>query len=504
MAWGLKVSGGDRTKADGEPPTVGVSPYRDNAARRKAQLREMFDRLAPERDEWIDRNRFFYESDRAYMRFLIPEGLSVLDLGCGTGELLASLKPSRGVGVDISERMIDVARSRFPDHEYHVGDVEDPDVLAALGEPFDIVVLSDLMGYLNDVQALFARLQSLCTEDTRIVVAYYSPLWEPVLSLGETIGAAMPKPELTWLSTRDTQALLELADFEVIKREWRQLLPKRLLGLGTLVNRFLAPIPGLRALCLRNYVVARPARGRVRENLSATVLVPCRNEKGNIEAAITRLPRFCDDLEIVYVEGGSSDGTYEECERVRDAYPDLDIKVFKQPGKGKGDAVRKGFDEARGDVLFILDADLTVPPETIPKFYEAIASGKGEFINGTRLVYPMESGAMRFLNYWANRTFAVIFSWLLNQRFTDTLCGTKVLRKRHYDQIVANRAYFGEFDPFGDFDLIFGAAKLNLKIVEVPVRYADRTYGETQISRFRHGVLLLRMVLFAFRKLKAF
>ena len=200
----------------------------------------------------------------------------------------------------------------------------------------------------------------------------------------------------------------------------------------------------------------------------------------------------------------SSDNTLEEIHRVIAANPDRDIKVVEQTGKGKGNAVREGFAVARGEVLMILDGDLTVPPEDLPKFYRALMRGKGEFINGSRLVYPMEQDAMRFLNSVANHAFSKIFSWLLNQRFTDTLCGTKVLSKYHYNQIVANRSFFGDFDPFGDFDLIFGAAKLNLKVTEVPVRYAARVYGETQISRFRHGVLLLRMVVFAFRKLKAF
>ena len=438
------------------------------------------------------------------MRFLVPEGLSVLELGCGTGSLLAALKPTRGVGIDISEKMVELAKAGAPDLTFKVGDVEDPTTLESLDGPFDIIVLSDLLGNLNDVQQVLGNLRPLCHSGTRVVIAYYSPLWEPVLRFGEIVGLRMPQPAMTWLSSTDVAGFLGLENFDVVKSEWRQLLPRRLLGFGTLINRYLAPFPLIRGLCLRHYVVARVMPAEPAQGLSTTVLVPCRNERGNIESAVTRLPAFCDDIEIVFVEGNSSDGTYEECERVRDAYPDKDIKVFKQPGKGKGDAVRKGFDEARGDVLMILDADLTVPPEQLPKFYDALASGKGEFINGTRLVYPMESGAMRFLNYWANRTFAVIFSWLLNQRFTDTLCGTKVLRKTHYDQVVANRAYFGEFDPFGDFDLIFGAAKLNLKITEVPIRYADRTYGETQISRFRHGLLLLQMVLFAFRKLKAF
>ena len=235
---------------------------------------------------------------------------------------------------------------------------------------------------------------------------------------------------------------------------------------------------------------------------STTVLIPCRNEKGNIENAIKRLPQFCEDMEILFVEGGSQDGTIDEIHRVIDLYSNKDIKVLIQDGKGKGDAVRKGFNQARGDILMILDADLTVPPEDLPKFYNAIVDGKGEYINGTRLVYPMQNQAMRFLNFWANRIFSILFSWLLNQRYTDTLCGTKVLTKKNYLKIIENRSYFGDFDPFGDFDLIFGASKLNLKTVEVPIRYAARKYGETQISRFKHGWLLIKMVVFAFKKFK--
>ena len=473
-------------------------------SKRKAEALALVERHAASRDSWIESNTFYYEQEFEYMRFLVPEGASVLELGCGTGRLLAELNPGRGVGIDFSPTMIEIARAGNPDGEFIIGDVEDPAVLAEITGPFDYIVLHDTIGWLDDCQTTLANLHSVCHHNTRIIVVYHSKIWEPTLKFAEAAGIRMPQPELNWLTSADIQNLLHLADFEPIKREWRTLLPKRLLGLGMLVNRFIAPIGGIRRLCLRHYVVARPMRAVASEDLSASVVVPCRNERGNIEAAVERLPKFTDELEIIYVEGGSSDGTFEECKRVKAAHPDRDIKVFKQPGKGKGDAVRKGFAEAKGDVLFILDADLTVPPEDIPKFYYAIASGKGDFINGTRLVYPMQPGAMRVLNYWANRTFARIFSWLLNQRFTDTLCGTKVLRAEQYAKIAADRDYFGDFDPFGDFDLIFGAAKQNLKIVEIPVRYADRSYGETQISRFSHGWLLIRMVIFAFRKLKAF
>ncbi len=472
---------------------------------RKQVIIQHADATAPERKRWIDRNAAYYEDDRRTMRFMIPPGAKVLDLGCGTGDLLAALRPSKGVGVDFSEKRIARAAEAHPEFQFFVGDVENLEALAPeLSGPFDYIVLSDTIGYLDDVEETLKGLHRLCNGETRIVIAYYSHFWEPVLRLGVMIGQKMPQPEVNFVSPADIANVLHLADFEVIKTEWRQLVPKRLLGVGPFINRYIAPLPLVRGLCLRHYLVARSARKTERQVESVSVLIPCRNEKGNIEPAIQRLPRLCRDIEVLFVEGNSSDGTYEECLRVQEAYSDrLDIKVAKQDGKGKGDAVRKGFDMARGDLLMILDADLTMPPEELPKYYDAYCRGKGEFVNGSRLVYPFEKGAMRFLNYWANRTFAAIFSFLLNQRFTDTLCGTKVLGRDDYRKLAANRSYFGEFDPFGDFDLIFGAAKLNLKIVEVPIRYMDRTYGEPQISRFRDGFLLLKMVVFAWRKLKA-
>jgi SAM-dependent methyltransferase len=471
---------------------------------RKRAILARAERQARERADWIARNAYYYEEDRRYLGFLVPPGLAVLELGCGIGDSLAALRPSKGVGVDFSPATIEVAKARHPFFEFHEGDVEDTATLDRLSGPFDVILLSDTIGELEDCQTTLRQLHKLCSPDTRIIISYYSAMWEPILELAEWAGHKMPQEPQNWLSTEDISALVELADFEVVKREWRQLIPKRLFGLGRFVNRYVAPLPLIRRLALRNYVVARPRPKGDPRPLSATVLIPCKNERGNIEPAIQRLPRFCDELEILFVEGGSSDGTRAEIERVIDAYPEYRIRVLTQEGKGKGDAVRKGFEEAGGDVLIILDADLTVAPEWIPRFYEAIRSGRGEFVNGSRLVYPMEDQAMRFLNLVANRAFSWLFSWLLNQRFTDTLCGTKGLSKHHYRQIAANRDYFGDFDPFGDFDLIFGAAKLNLKVVEVPVRYASRRYGETQISRFRHGWLLLRMVIFAFRKLKAF
>ncbi|MDJ0810249.1 MAG: bifunctional class I SAM-dependent methyltransferase/glycosyltransferase family 2 protein [Desulfobacterales bacterium] len=476
-----------------------------NYQRRKEAIVSHADKMAASRDKWIDKNRFYYEDHYAYLRFSIPPNLKILEIGCGTGNLLAEMRPRMGVGIDISAKMIERARRNFPDLNFVHGDAEDAAFMAQLEGPFDIIIISDTIGALSDCQRVITNLHPLCTPDTRLVISYYSKLWEPILKLAELMGAKMPQPEQNWLSTDDICNLLQLSRFEIIKSEWRQLLPKRFGGIGTFVNRYIAPWPLICRLCLKNYVIARISPQIVSHPrpTSATVLVPCRNEEGNIFSAINRIPDFCDHIEILFVEGGSSDSTLATIKESIAAFPDKTIRVLVQDGKGKGDAVRKGFSEAKGEVLMILDADLTMPPEDLPKYFDALASGQGEFINGSRLVYPMENDAMRFLNYLANALFSWMFTWILNQRFTDTLCGTKVLYRRDYQLISDNRSYFGDYDPFGDFDLIFGAVKLNKKVVEIPIRYAERVYGTTQISRFRHGWLLLKMVIQAYKKFKA-
>jgi ubiquinone/menaquinone biosynthesis C-methylase UbiE len=476
----------------------------NNSNNHNFNIASIFDEIAAKRDFWIDKNKFFYQEDWRYMRFLIPEGARVLEIGCGTGRLLAEMKPRHGVGIDFSSKMIEIAKENYPDLDFYCADAEDLATYTNIAETFDYVIISDTIGLFSDCFAVLEGIKSVMDNSSRLIVGYYGQHWNAILRMSERIQLKMCDPDQNWLPTAEIKSLLYLVDFEIVSHEWRILWPKSTLGLGVLLNRYVGTLPLIRRLGLRNYSMARLIKEKPSESLSATVVVPCRNEKGNIESAVTRLPKFCKDLEICFVEGHSSDGTFEECERVKAAYPDIDISVMKQPGKGKGDAVRAAFEAAKGEVLIILDADLTVPPEDIPRFYDMINLGKGEFVNGTRMIYPMENQAMRLLNLWANWVFARVFSYLLNQHFTDTLCGTKVLRKKHYKLIAENRSYFGNFDPFGDFDLIFGAAKLNLKTIEIPIRYRNRNYGSTQISRFQHGWLLLKMVVFAYRKMKAF
>ena len=470
-----------------------------------AAIREGARTKAERQSRWSLPNDFFRRISEDYLKFLVPENQRILSLGCGVGDTMAGLNPAFGLGIDLDASALQIAQNKYPRLQFMEGDMEDAGLIEQIAQnvPFDVVLLDGSLGYLDDIQTFLTRLQAVCNEDTRVVSVYYGYLWEPVLRLAEKLQLREPSLDTTWLRMGDVENFMTLGGFETIKKEWRVLLPFRMFGLGNLVNRYVAPLPWIRRLALSHYLVARKMPKYSLQEQSVSVVIPCRNERGNIEPAIQRLPKLGSGTEIIFVEGHSTDGTWEEVKRVQKIYPGLDISILQQTGEGKGDAVRMGFDLAKGDILMILDADLTVPPEDLEKFVEIICSGKGEYVNGSRLIYGMEDQAMRFLNFLANHFFALVFTFLINQRLTDTLCGTKVLTRKNYQRIKAGRTYFGTFDPFGDFDLIFGASKLNLKFAEVPVRYASRRYGSTQISRFRHGLLLLRMVVFAYRKLKA-
>ena len=458
---------------------------------------DYFESIAPKRDKWKRRNSFYQRTIERQFTFIIPEGSTVMELGCSTGDLLNAVKPGKGIGVDFSPTVIELAKQKYPHLEFHLADAADftPDT------EIDYIIVSDLLTSLWDVQAFFRKIREYVTPRTKIIISSYNYIWEPMLKLGETLGLKAKQPLQNWLTIKDIENLLQLENFEIIKVERKLLLPKHIPIFNLIFNKFLANLPGINGLDLIQFISVRPVYSDPKE-FSVTIVVPARNEMGNMENAIKRTPKFGSHQEFIFIEGHSSDGTYEEMLRVQKAYPEVDMKVMRQTGKGKGNAVREAFDAATCDILMILDADLTTPPEDMPKFYEALRNNKGEFINGCRLVYPMDKEAMRFLNYMGNKFFGWLFSFLLGQRLKDTLCGTKVLFRDDYKKITANRKYFGDFDPFGDFDLLFGAAKLNLKITEVIVRYRDREYGSTQISRFTHGWLLIKMSLFAARKIK--
>jgi SAM-dependent methyltransferase len=433
----------------------------------------------------------------SYYSLLIPSSASVLEIGCGAGHLLARLSAATKVGVDLSEAQIRRAKEKVPAASLFVQAAEE---LNLPGQIFDYIVVSETINFAADVQLLFEKLREVSDGETRLIVNIYNLLWRPMIAVGTALGLRNRQPESNWFSKNDIAGLLHLTGWEVIRHEPRIVCPIKLFGLEKLLNRFIAPLVG--PVCLSLFTIARPAPDKRLAHKTVSIVVPARNESGNIQAVVERTPEMGVWTELIFIEGNSRDNTWEEIRRIKNAHPERRIKILQQSGKGKGNAVREGFAVAEGELLIILDADLTMPPEELPKFYDAVVYGRCEFANGSRLVYPMEKQAMQFLNLCANKAFSLLFTWLLGQPIKDTLCGTKVLTRISYASIVANRSYFGDFDPFGDFDLLFGASKLNLKILDIPIRYKERVYGETNIQRWRHGWLLSQMVVFAASKLK--
>jgi ubiquinone/menaquinone biosynthesis C-methylase UbiE len=470
---------------------------------KKQDIKEYFNKVANRRIKYRKSKRYYWDSITNYVNFFVNDKSTILEIGCGTGELLDKINGRNKTGIDFSDKMISEAKRQFPSIDFVYMPAEE----ISLTKQYDVIILSNLIGYLPDIQHVFEELHKVCHERTKIIITYYNIFWEPLIKFAEFIGIKKKGPKQSWISSKDLVNLLYLAGFETYKQNSSMIFPFYIPLFSTFLNKFISRLPVFNWLALNQFTFAQPIavieKEEAKKKYSTTVLIPARNESGNIENAILRLPDFGNHIEIIFVEGNSTDDTWKKIQEIKEKYKSThDIKILQQPGKGKGDAVRAGYNIATGDILMILDADLTVPPEQLPKFYDAISQNKGEFINGTRLIYPMEKNAMRFLNTLGNKFFSMAFSWLLEQPIKDTLCGTKVMFRKDYLKLAANRSYFGDFDPFGDFDLLFGAYKLNLKIIDMPIRYQERIYGDTNISRFKHGLLLLKMWWFALFKIK--
>ena len=470
-----------------------------------ADIKQYFSTLAPKWRAYRSKRAYYWNQITRFVSFYMNPGQSVIEIGCAAGDMIAQVPGRRKVGIDFCPELVEQAREAHPDVEFHVMEAEN----ITLSEKFDVILLSNLTGYLMDIELVLDQVAKLCHPHSRVIITSYNRMWEPLISFAELIGLKRKGPEQNWLSKDDMRNLLSLTGFETYRTNSSMLVPFNIPLVAPLFNRIISHLPLMGYVSLNDYIFARPmpedghASDDWRTRYSVSVVIPARNESGNIRAAVERLPEMGSHTEIIFVEGNSTDDTWQEIGRVCKGYEGRrDGKMGQQDGRGKGDAVRKGYAMASGDILMILDADLTVPPEDLPKFYRAIATGKGEFINGVRLVYPMEKGSMRTLNTLGNHFFSSLFSWILETPIKDTLCGTKVMFRKDYLRLAAGRSFFGDFDPFGDFDLLFGAHKLNLRMVDLPIRYRERKYGTTNISRFRHGLLLLKMSAFAATKIR--
>jgi SAM-dependent methyltransferase len=454
-------------------------------ARRKHQ-----DAVAGRRDEWIRANRYFYDCLKRLLRFIVEPHKRVLDVRCQTGHLLASVMPSYGLGVEISESMVACARQKFPNLQFVQSDPEDLE----LNETFDYILFNHIFDTVDILRA-FERVRQHCTADTQLIVINYNHFWQPVLEFASKIGLRSRFVESNWVSENDIRNFLKLAGFHPVRKHRLLLFPKWIPLFSAVMNGFLARLPGLRRLCLMQVIVARlMPKPKCEEDVTVSVVVPCRNEIGNVQQAVERIPNMGKHTEILFCDDKSTDGTADEVRRMQALYPDKDIRLVEGPGICKAENVWTGFRASRGDVLMILDADLTVMPEELPTFFRALVSCRSDFVNGCRLVYPMKQGAMKFANMVGNKLFGLVFSYLLDQRIKDTLCGTKVLWRKDWVRMEQNLGSWGIQDLWGDYELLFGASKLHLEIVEVPVHYQERIYGVTKMTRvLSNGVRMLRI-----------
>ncbi len=456
-------------------------------------------RYASQREKWVRANRYYYGQVERTLRFLIEPQKRVLSVRCQTGFTLEAVAPSRGLGVEISEEMIAEAKQLRPQFEYVCADTEDID----LGEQFDYIIVNDVFDTV-DLLSTLRRVRAHTQPDSRVLICNYNRLWQPILGLASKLGMRMPQLEPNWLSDDDLRNVAELAGLEFLRTYRTILFPKWLPFFSWFVNRCIARLPWLDRLCMIRVLVARPLPPeRDKNEVSVSVIIPCKNEEGNIQSAVERVPDMGRWTELVFCDDKSDDGTVAEVQRMQREYPHKRIRLIKGPGICKADNVWTGFEDAAGDVLMILDADLTVMPEELPAFFNALVEGRGEFINGSRLVYPMKKLAMKHANYAGNKAFASLFSFILGQRIKDTLCGTKVFWRSDWKRIRPLIGTWGVKDRWGDFELLFCAARRNLRIVDLPIHYQERLQGVTKMKRvLGNGCNMLRMAIAAYLKLR--
>jgi len=498
---GLGAQTGKRVAMKAAEPEVLVPeswgpPALDEMREARRQHQEA---VAGRRDDWIRSNRYFYDRIKRLLRFIVEPCKRVLDIRCQTGHLLASVEPSYGIGVEISKSMVVCAREKFPRLQFVQSDPEDLE----LNETFDYILFNHIFDTVDILRA-FERVRQHCHSETQLVIINYNQLWQPILQWASRVGLRSRFVESNWVSENDIRNFLKLAGFSPVRKHRLILMPKKIPLISALLNDWLARLPGLRRLCLMHVIVARQiSKSQSEENVSVSVVVPCRNEVGNVHHAVERIPNMGKHTEIIFCDDKSIDGTADEVRHMQVLYPEKDIRVIEGPGICKAENVWAGFRASRGDVLMILDADLTVMPEELPAFLRALLSSPGNFVNGSRLVYPMQRDAMKFANMVGNKVFGLLFSYLLDQRIKDTLCGTKVLWRKDWERLERNIGTWGIQDMWGDYELLLGASRLHLEIMEVPVHYQERIHGVTKMTRvFSNGMRMLRICWHAWHHLE--
>jgi hypothetical protein len=337
-----------------------------------------WNQVAKARENWIGFSRYYHARLEEIYQHLVSPGQKIIEIGCASGDLLNSLEPDVGIGVDFSFEAVKRAVQRYPGCSFICADAHN----LPISDTFDVIILSDLLNDLWDIQTALDHISNMCHSKTRIIINSYSHLWEVPLALAERLRLATPSLYQNWLTVDDIVGLLALADFEVIRRWEEILLPLDIPLISGLLNRVLVRFWPFTLGALTNFVVAKRAYTcqSNSEQPSVSVIIPARNEAGNIDEVFRGIPETGRGTELIFAEGHSTDNTYEVIQQSILAHGSRRSKLLRQTGSGKGDAVRIGFSAACGEILMILDADLTVPPEALSRFYQVLRSGKFDFL----------------------------------------------------------------------------------------------------------------------------
>ena len=454
-------------------------------------VQKHFDSLAKDYDKWIKKNAYYHDNIKTLVKQIIPPSSKVLEIGCATGEILAATKPSLGIGIDLSPKIVKIAKEKFSQYTFFCSSIED----FKYNEKFDYIIMIDLIDHVYDIIEVFESVYNLCTPTTKIILSTINPWWEPVLSLMEKVGGKMPEGPHNFLERRYLTKIVEFLDFSISCSGYMLLFPKYIPIFSFLANAMGTKLWGINKFSFVHYMVLQPLPKNVNDlDLSCSVVIPCYNEAGNIEEAIRRIPHMGKETEIIVVNDGGTDETANIVKKLQRNYHNLRL-IDYTTNRGKGYAVKQGFDAATKEVIMILDADMSVIPEELPRFFNLLNKGACDFVNGTRMIYLKQDQAMGFLKLLGNKLFALIMTFIAKQNVTDTLCGTKALYKKNYKYIKMG------LDKWGDYDLLFGAIKLGNKIAEIPVHYMARRTGESKMRTVKHGFHLLWVCFRGFKEL---
>ena len=366
----------------------------------------------------------------------------------------------------------------------------------------DTILISDIEHQSNPTSSLLS-LSKIIRDDTKIIIISRNLVWMIFIKLLKSLFSFSPKKN-NFLPYSYLDNLFSICNLEVIRNEKIITLPIYIPFFTNLINRIFR-LPLLNIFCLSNITILKKKDQNFSNNkdLRVSFIIPCKNEENNIKTFENEIKNSNQSNEYLFGDDNSMDKTIDEIDKLSKKLNNNKILKYNGPGVCKSENVYKGIELSSGDIIVVYDADLTVDFKDVEFSIDILKNTNADFINCTRMIYPQKDGAMKFSNFIGNSIFANLFSLLFRKKITDTLCGTKIFFKKDWVKIKKNITGLGVKDLWGDFDLLIGAYKNNLKITEVPVTYHERKEDNTKMtSVFLNGIRMLSIVLVAFYKLR--